>query len=752
MTAPGEMAVRGGIVDVFGLDRGRPWRAEWFGDEVDEIRAFDVDTQTSVGRLERVRLLPARELDLSPEAVRRALADVAGLEIEGCRPEVREQWREDLAQLELGVYDDGVDLFAPYLNGAASLFDHLGKGALVLVAGGAERARRAALRYLEEIEGLRDQEQARGELPAGARTGLLDAEVLDANLGRAVDLLPGEIEAGAASADLGWRGAEPYAGRWGAFAEGLGRELGEGGCCVVVTRQEGRVVELTADAGLEPVAVDDLDAATLAVPPGALLVVAGEASGGFRAPQLGLAVFSDHELFGVVKRRGSPLARGARRAESTSARGARRAAAGRAGAPGFVLEFAPGDLVVHRDHGVGRFIEMRRVAEVGTAAGPATATSTASDGGREGLEVGGAGTTEDAAAAAAGAPEQEYMLLEYADGDRLFVPVQHLDRIDRYVGGSDAHPALSRLGTGEWERTKRRVRERTEAVARELLALYSRREAAPGHAFSIDGDWQRELEGSFPFEETPDQVLVLDDIKRDMEASRPMDRVVCGDVGFGKTELALRAAFKAVAEGRQVAVLVPTTVLCQQHFLTFTEQLRPFPVTVHQLSRFCTEEEQRATLLGLRAGIVDIVIGTHRLLQRDVEFRNLGLVVVDEEQRFGVLQKERFKELRVAVDVLSLSATPIPRTLHMALAGIRDLSVIQTPPEERQPIKTYVTARRNHWSARWSAGSWPVAARSSMSTTACRPSIERPNGCAGWFPRPALPSPTARCTRTCWRR
>jgi transcription-repair coupling factor (superfamily II helicase) len=453
------------------------------------------------------------------------------------------------------------------------------------------------------------------------------------------------------------------------------------------------VAELTADAGLEPVAVDDLDAATLTAPPGALLVAAGEASGGFRAPQLGLAVFSDHELFGVIKRRGSPLARGARRAESTSARGARSAAAGRAGAPGFVLEFAPGDLVVHRDHGVGRFIEMRRVAETATAAGTAAASSAAPGGAGEGLEAGAAGAAEDATAAAA--PEQEYMLLEYADGDRLFVPVQHLDRIDRYAGGSDAHPALSRLGTGEWERTKRRVRERTEEVARELLALYSRREAAPGHAFSIDGDWQRELEGSFPFEETPDQMLVLDDIKRDMEASRPMDRVVCGDVGFGKTELALRAAFKAVAEGRQVAVLVPTTVLCQQHFLTFTERLRPFPVRVDQLSRFCTEEEQRATLLGLRTGTVDIVIGTHRLLQRDVEFRNLGLVVVDEEQRFGVLQKERFKELRVAVDVLSLSATPIPRTLHMALAGIRDLSVIQTPPEERQPIKTYVTARED---------------------------------------------------------
>jgi transcription-repair coupling factor (superfamily II helicase) len=678
VTSPGEMAVRGGIVDVFGLDRGRPWRAEWFGDEVDEIRAFDVDTQTSVARLERVRLLPARELDLGPGAVRRALAEVAGLAIDGCRPEVREQWRADLAQLEMEVYDDGVDLFAPYLNGGAGLWDHLGERPLVLVAGGAERARRAALRHLEEIEGLRDQEQARGELPAGARSGLLDPATLERNLGRAIDLMPGEVE-GAAGADLGWRGAEPYAGRWDAFASSLGQELAGGGCCVVVSRQEGRVMELATDAGLAPTPLDDLDAATLPAEPGALLIAGGEVSAGFRAPDLGLAVFSDHELFGVVKRRGSPLARGARRAESTSARGARRAASGRAAAPGFVLQFAPGDLVVHRDHGVGRFLEMRRVAEEG-----------AGGAGQAADEPGGA-----PAEGAVGAPEQEYMLLEYADGDRLFVPVQHLDRIDRYIGGSDSHPALSRLGTGEWERTKRRVRERTEAVARELLSLYSRREAAPGHAFAADSDWQRELEGSFPFEETPDQVLVLDDIKRDMEASRPMDRVVCGDVGFGKTELALRAAFKAVSEGRQVAVLVPTTVLCQQHFLTFTERLRAFPVIVHQLSRFCSEEEQRATLLGLGAGTVDIVIGTHRLLQRDVLFRNLGLVIIDEEQRFGVLQKERFKELRVAVDVLSLSATPIPRTLHMALAGIRDLSVIQTPPEERQPIKTYVTARED---------------------------------------------------------
>ncbi len=458
VTSPGEMAVRGGIVDVFGLDRSRPWRAEWFGDEVDDIRPFEVSTQTSVGRLESVSILPARELDLRPDTVERALAAIAKLDISACRPEVREQWETDRAQLQSSVYDDGVDLFAPYLNGSASLWDHLGSDVLVLVAGGVDRARRAALRHAEEMEGLRAQEEARGELPAGAWSGLLEPAGLEAQLDRAVELLA-ELPADGAGIDLGWRGAEPYAGRWPAFPAQLGPELGGGGCVLVVSRQERRVEELTAEAGLEPLMLEDTAAEALPAAPGALLVAAGEVSAGFRAPELELAVFTDHELFGTVKRRGSPLARGARRVESTSARGARRAASGRAAAQAFVLQFEPGELVVHRDHGVGRFVEMRRVAVDGTEG----------DGAAAGLTV-----------------EREYMVLEYADCDRLLVPVEHLDRVDRYIGGSDAHPALSRLGTGEWERAKRRVRERTEAVARDLLGLYSRREAAQGHAFAPD--------------------------------------------------------------------------------------------------------------------------------------------------------------------------------------------------------------------------------------------------------------------------
>src|SRR5207244_2128864 len=318
------------------------------------------------------------------------------------------------------------------------------------------------------------------------------------------------------------------------------------------------------------------------------------------------------------------------------------------------LDFPPGDLVVHVDHGIGRFAGMRLIGEGGQA--------------------------------------REYMHLEYADGDRLFVPVEHLDRVQKYVGGGDAQPRLQRLGSGEWDRAKRKVRESVEEVARDLLDLYSKRQLVEGHAYSADGPWQQELEQSFPYEETPDQVRVMEEIKADMEDSRPMDRLLCGDVGFGKTELAVRAAFKAVIDSKQVAILVPTTVLAQQHYMTFVERLRPFPMRVEMLSRFRTETQAADVLRRLRTGEVDIVIGTHRLLQKDVQFRDLGLVILDEEQRFGVMQKEKLKQLRASVDVLSLSATPIPRTLHMSLAGIRDLSVIQTPPEERLPIKTFVTA------------------------------------------------------------
>jgi transcription-repair coupling factor (superfamily II helicase) len=350
---------------------------------------------------------------------------------------------------------------------------------------------------------------------------------------------------------------------------------------------------------------------------------------------------TDAELFGRLRR-------------PTRRRGARTKASDLT--KEFTLDFEPDELVVHVDHGIARFKGMRLIETEGA--------------------------------------HREYLELEYAEGDRLFVPVENLDRVQKYLGGEGA-PSLHRLGTSDWTRARGRAKKVVQDVAEDLLKIYSLREARPGIAFAPDTGWQQELEASFPYEETPDQLAALAEIKADMESDKPMDRLLCGDVGFGKTELALRAAFKAAMSGKQVAVLAPTTVLAQQHFHVFRERLKNFPVVVEMLSRFVDDETQARTIEGIKAGQVDIVVGTHRLLQRDVRFKRLGLLVIDEEHRFGVMQKERLKKLRTQLDVLSLSATPIPRTLHMAVGGIRDMSVIQTPPEERQPIKTYVTAEED---------------------------------------------------------
>ncbi len=318
----------------------------------------------------------------------------------------------------------------------------------------------------------------------------------------------------------------------------------------------------------------------------------------------------------------------------------------------FFADVQPGDFVVHIEHGIGRFHGLIKMPVDGQV--------------------------------------REYLQVEYAQGDQLYVPVHQADRLARYVGAGDATPSLHRLGTTEWEQVKQRARRAVAEIADDLLELYAAREVVQGHAFSPDAVWQHELEASFPYVETEDQLVAIEAVKQDMEQARPMDRLICGDVGYGKTEVALRAAFKAIMDSKQVAILVPTTVLAQQHFTNFSRRLAAFPVSVAMLSRFQTSAQQDRVLSGLANGSVDLVIGTHRLLSNDVAVKDLGLLIVDEEQRFGVAHKERIKQLRTEVDVLTLTATPIPRTLHMSLTGVRDLSTIDTPPEERLPIKTFV--------------------------------------------------------------
>lgn len=414
--------------------------------------------------------------------------------------------------------------------------------------------------------------------------------------------------------------------------------LGIGHRIFVASDQPHRLAELLAEHGL-PVTVgekgDDRgpEGDALAV----VTIVEGRLSGGFRLPGLKLDIASDAEVFGARRfpLRPQPVRRAFKQGRAIMS----------------LLELKEGDLVVHVTHGIGRYRGLVRMNQDGV--------------------------------------EREFLRIDYADPDRLYVPSDQLDRVQKYIGSDDQPPTLHRLGGGDWFRTKAKVKARVREMARELLQLYAARQALGGHAFGPDTVWQQEMEAAFPYQETPDQLTAIQEVKQDLEKPVPMDRLICGDVGFGKTEVAIRAAFKVVTEGKQVAVLVPTTVLAQQHLHTFSERLAAFPLKVEMLSRFRTRTEQKAIVEGLRDGTVDIVIGTHRLLSRDVEFRDLGLLIVDEEQRFGVAHKEKLKQMRKTVDVLTLTATPIPRTLHMSLSGIRDMSVIEDPPEGRLAVRTF---------------------------------------------------------------
>jgi transcription-repair coupling factor (superfamily II helicase) len=421
-----------------------------------------------------------------------------------------------------------------------------------------------------------------------------------------------------------------YGGRLEPFLAETEKLVGWGRRVVIVSHQAARLAELLEERG---VFVSPLSSIEHPPAAGSLTLVQGSLAEGWSMGKQ-LVLFTDAEIFGFVKQ---PRLRRPRPVHHK----------------GFLPDLSPGDYAVHIDHGIARFGGMIRLSLDGA--------------------------------------QREYLVLEYAAGDKLYVPIDQADRVSRYIGSAAEPPALTRLGTQEWERVKRRVKESAREMAGQLLRLYALREVTPGFAFSADTPWQQELEVSFPYVETPDQIEVVRQVKEDMGKPKPMDRLVCGDVGYGKTEVALRAAFKAVMAGRQVAMLVPTTVLAQQHFTTFSERLSAFPVKVEMLSRFRSEKEQQSVLEGLKEGSVDICIGTHRLLQKDVAFKDLGLVIIDEEQRFGVSHKERLKQMRTEVDVLTLSATPIPRTLHMSLVGVRDMSTMETPPEDRLPIKTHVS-------------------------------------------------------------
>jgi len=632
----GEFARRGGIVDVFPPSAALPVRIEFFGDEIDSLRAFDPTDQRAVGPLERVTLLPASEFLRRPGGLAEQLGRKAAKLPERLAADLeRFEASETSRALNIG---DAAEVWTPLLA-PASGFDHVAPETLLVLDEPGDIAEAADFLWRQADE-RRAELIETGELPkdwpstyVGPRpwkTRLVASRTLELTWESEAPESGALAARGLTSGDMfGWREPQLPAGRGSAIAQAAERWQVDGARIVLASDQAPRLAELLEEAG-HPAAVVH---APEAPPPGAITLVERSLNGGFEGGPDGLAFVTDRELFGTVR--------------------VRRPKAMRRIVPRDILErLVPGDLVVHIDHGVARYERM--------------------------LRRGNKGEGED----------RDYLELSFAAADKIFVPVEQITRISRYSGAE--RPQLSKLGGTEWLRTKQRVRKAVTDLADELLELYASRTRVPGHAFSPDTPWQGEMEASFPYEETPDQLRATVEVKADMEVGRPMDRLVVGDVGYGKTEVALRAAFKAIQDGRQVAVLVPTTVLAAQHHQTFSQRFATFPIEVRLLSRFVGPAEQKRTLAGLEGGSVDLVIGTHRLLSKDVRFKDLGLVVVDEEQRFGVAAKEKLKQLRREVDVLTLSATPIPRTLNLALAGVRDMSVIETPPEDRLPIQTRV--------------------------------------------------------------
>jgi len=643
----GEFAVRGGIIDVFPPTEEHPVRVELFGDAVEEVRWFKVADQRSLEVAEHgLWAPPCRELLLTDGV--RARAEQLALQLPGAA--------DLLHKMAQGIAVEGMESLAPVLvDQMVTLLDVLPAGAIVAI----DEPERLRARAHDLVATSAEFLEASWSNAAAGNVTPID---LRAILGRGSYWSLREVRQHALELALPWWDLTSFVPDLELAAEGDGPSVviageevpafrGDTEAAVAAVKEYVaaglHTVLVTEGAGLAARVVEvlrDHDVAarvsTSAAEPGVVTATTGSLGRGFVIPGAGLAVLTEADLTGGT---------------GATTRDMRRMPSRRRGQID-PLQLRPGDLVVHEQHGVGRFVEMVQRTVAGAT--------------------------------------REYLVVEYAPSkrgqpaDRLYVPTDQLDQVTKYVGGEA--PTLNKLGGSDWQQTKARARKHVRQIAADLIKLYSARMATRGHAFAPDTPWQRELEDAFAYIETPDQLTTIDEVKADMEREVPMDRLVCGDVGYGKTEIAVRAAFKAVQDGKQVAVLVPTTLLVQQHQQTFSERYAGFPVVVRALSRFQSDKEARAVLDGLADGTVDVVIGTHRLLQPGVRFKDLGLVVVDEEQRFGVEHKEALKALRTAVDVLAMSATPIPRTLEMAITGIREMSTLATPPEERHPVLTVV--------------------------------------------------------------
>ncbi|PYZ95428.1 transcription-repair coupling factor [Alteribacter lacisalsi] len=647
VSSPGEFSVRGGIIDLYPLTEEHPVRIELFDTEVDSIRHFDVETQRSLEQVKEMWIGPAKEVLLYDEHYRNGAEqlekELAGtlnrLKDNALKEKTAEKIGEELSWLkEKTPFDSMYKYMAYYYDEKATLLDYLPDGGAVFVD---------EISRVQEMAGNLENEEAEWQttmLAQGASVKDLAiskswSELMEkTRLPRVyMSLFLRHVPSTAPKNIVNFqaKSTQNFHGQLHLLKTEVERWKESGYSILFAAGDEDRaqrMKQVLSDYDIEA-ALTNSDSVPAQ---GQALITIGHMTAGFELPMQKLIVITEEEVFTKKTRkpkRNRQKLSNAERIKSYS-------------------ELKVGDWVVHINHGIGKYL------------------------GIETLDIGGL--------------HKDYMHITYAGDDKLYVPVDQIDQVQKYVGSEDKEPKLYALGGSDWKKVKSKVKSSVEDIADDLIKLYAEREASKGYAFSKDGHEQREFEQSFPYQETEDQLTAIEEIKKDMERDRPMDRLLCGDVGYGKTEVALRAAFKAIMDGKQVAFLVPTTILAQQHYETIRERFQDFPINIGLMSRFRSKKEQKVTINGLEKGSVDIVVGTHRLLSKDVKFKDLGLLVVDEEQRFGVTHKEKIKQLKANVDVLTLTATPIPRTLHMSMLGVRDLSVIETPPENRFPVQTYV--------------------------------------------------------------
>ena len=650
----GEFSLRGGILDVFPPISTYPYRIELFGDTIDSIRTFNTESQRSIEKVNTMEIFPAKEVILDDEALNRGkeniLKEFEEIKSNGKSDDERIEKLQTIIKANVESFTETltfetVDSYLPYFyERIDSFFDYV-KNYIYVVDDVKKCEGKLESCYYEFKENYEAFLQRGGILPSQINLLLDEEELIEKlELEKVITLDVFDNNTKILNPNrkylLNSITLNSYQGQLDLLIDDIKDKKSKGYRTIILsgTRPRGeRLVNTLRDRDIESVYKDDVSSIEL----GEVVITFGNLLKGFEYPELKLCVISDKDVFGEAKRKISK--------KKTNKKGI-----------GKIKSFAElklGDYVVHANHGVGVYKGIKQI------------------------EVGG--------------HKRDYLDIVYDKGDKLYVPVDQLDLVQKYIGSEGKTPKVNKLGSAEWSKAKAKVRKSINEIAQDLVKLYATRATLKGYKYNKDTEWQRQFEDEFPFEETPDQLTSLEEIKKDMESDKPMDRLLCGDVGYGKTEVAIRAAFKAVMDGKQVAFLVPTTILAEQHYKNMIKRFSDFPVKIDMISRFRSAKEQKATIQAAKEGNVDILIGTHRLVSKDIVFKDLGLLIIDEEQRFGVAQKEKIKNLKKNVDVLTLSATPIPRTLHMSLTGARDISVIETPPEERYPIQTYVVEQND---------------------------------------------------------